>query len=192
MLIGRVDDIDNGIVYGWVFDKGRPDRRVQIQILWSEKEVHRGQADRFRTDLQESGFGDGQCAFEVPIQNVKFDDPIRVIAVATDGSMVTLPKAQLEERHLSRHFDSFSKEYKTALIELARRLTALEARFERREREASPSGLLEQIQNDILSIEKRLYETDVYLTRIDERLKKLSDQHSASKPNFFSRLFLGK
>lgn len=189
MLIGRVDDIDNGIVYGWAFDQSSPDRRLEIQIFLEEKELHCGRADRFRPDLQESGFGDGHCAFEVPIQNVKFDDPIKVIAIAADGSAVTLPKAQLEERHVSRHFDSFSKEYKTALIELARRLTALEARFERREREAGQNGALEEVQKDVVSIEKRLYEIDIYLTRIDERLKKLSDIQSTSKSSLFSRLF---
>jgi hypothetical protein len=153
--------------------------------------VHRGTADKFRADLNESGFGDGHCAFEVPLHNVNFNDPISVVAIDAEGNTLDLPKAQLEERHLSRHFDSFAKEYKVVLTELARRLTALEARFERREREANQVDPLGGIENDILSIEKRLSETDVYLTRIDAQLKKLSDHHSEKKPGLFSR-FLGK
>lgn len=189
MLIGRVDDIDNGTVYGWAFDKSAPDHRVEIQVLWSEKEVYRGSAEKFRQDLQEGGFGDGHCAFEVVLGNVNFNDPITVIATSAQGNKTPLPKAELAERHLSRHFDSFSKEYRAVLSEFAKRLTALEARFERKARETAHRNDDDEIKKDILSIEKRLYETDVYITRIDERLKNLSDRQSISKPTLLSRLF---
>lgn len=192
MLIGRVDDIDNGTVYGWAYDKSAPEHRVEIQVLLGEKEMYRGAANRFRSDLEEGGVGDGHCAFEVALGNVKFNDPITVIAVSSTGDKTPLPKAALEERHLSRHFDSFSKEYREVLTTLAKRLTALEARFERKERESAQNDDLNEIRNDILSIEKRLYEADVYITRIDERLRKLSDRQPASKTGIFSKIFFGK
>lgn len=192
MLVGRVDDIDNGTVYGWAYDKSAPEHRVEIQVLWGEKEVYRGAANKFRPDLEGGGFGDGHCAFEVALDNVEFDDPITVIATSSKGEATPLPKAVLEERHLSRHFDSFSKEYRDALTALAKRLTALEARFERKERESAQNNEFDEIRSDILSIEKRLYETDVYITRIDERLKRLSDRQPISKTGIFSRIFFGK
>ncbi|MCW2274650.1 glycosyltransferase involved in cell wall biosynthesis [Rhodoblastus acidophilus] len=62
-VIGCLDDISNSVIRGWAFDRGRPKIPVSVDLFIDGGFVARADADQFRPDLFEVGFGDGKCAF---------------------------------------------------------------------------------------------------------------------------------
>jgi hypothetical protein len=185
MLLGRLDDIDNEIVYGWAADDAAPDIPVSIRIVRDGKQVFTGTASSFRKDLKESGLGSGNCAFAVPIKGIRFGDRVEVFASASSGEEIQLAAADLNERHLSRLFDRFGEQYREAIARLDRRLVALEENSD----SAEKAEELDEIRRNVNSLEKRMSETDVYITRIDASLKKLIDSNGKNRPGILARLF---
>lgn len=66
-LEGFIDALDGGRLFGWAWDRLRPDERLQIEISLDGTVVANVTADQLRPDLRAGGIGDGQHAFEVAV-----------------------------------------------------------------------------------------------------------------------------
>jgi hypothetical protein len=66
-LDSNVERIENGFVEGWAVDRASPLRPVEIDISVDGVLVARGLANRYRTDLEMAGLGDGRCGFRIAV-----------------------------------------------------------------------------------------------------------------------------
>ena len=62
-LEGHIDTADARCVNGWVIDMDNPQSRLVLEIHCGDGKLGTFTADRYRKDLAEKGFGDGQCGF---------------------------------------------------------------------------------------------------------------------------------
>jgi hypothetical protein len=63
-LLGFVDAIEGGRVFGWVWDREAPDARVEVIVHGGGRHLGTVLADLPREDLTSGGVGDGCHAFE--------------------------------------------------------------------------------------------------------------------------------
>jgi GT2 family glycosyltransferase/glycosyltransferase involved in cell wall biosynthesis len=66
-LIGYLESVENGLVYGWAFDEDDPERRLAVNISIDDRQVLIADADEYRADLAAAGIGDGFHAFRVAL-----------------------------------------------------------------------------------------------------------------------------
>ncbi len=80
-LPSYVDEIKGVRIRGWIWDPGRPGRRITVQVFSGADLIGAGVADRFRADLQAAGVGDGCHAFDVAIPPALLDGKEHLISV---------------------------------------------------------------------------------------------------------------
>ena len=66
-LRGHIDLYGGGHLSGWVFDSGRPDESIFIEIYDGQDLIGSGQADLYRADLEEAGLGNGRHGFRIAL-----------------------------------------------------------------------------------------------------------------------------
>ena len=70
---GAFEAVEGNRATGHAWDVGRPEHRLEIEILCDGNLVARALANHFRRDLYGSGVGDGRHAFSAPISYELFD-----------------------------------------------------------------------------------------------------------------------
>lgn len=98
---GRLDAIEGRRVFGWVWDRARPNERLLIRILLEGRMVASATADMPRVDLRRAGIGDGCHAFEVELPEAvaSVSDSLAVVAVLpSTGEEVILRSPSQDER----------------------------------------------------------------------------------------------
>ncbi len=57
-------------IYGWIWDKHRPDVPVDVELLDDDKYLMKFPANQFRQDLADAGYGNGRHGFHIvtPLQ----------------------------------------------------------------------------------------------------------------------------
>ncbi|WP_414475687.1 hypothetical protein [Microvirga sp. M2] len=98
---GRLDAIEGRRLFGWVWDRNRPNERIQIRILLEGRTVLSATADMPRIDLRRNGIGDGVHAFEVELPEAiaSVSDKLAVVAVSpSTGEEVVLQAPSQDER----------------------------------------------------------------------------------------------
>jgi hypothetical protein len=98
---GRLDAIEGRRVFGWVWDRARPNERLLIRILLEGRMVASATADMPRVDLRRAGIGDGGHAFEVELPEAvaSVADSLAVVAVLpSTGEEVILRSPSHDER----------------------------------------------------------------------------------------------
>jgi hypothetical protein len=98
---GRLDAIEGRRVFGWVWDRARPNERLLIRILLEGRMVASATADMPRVDLRRAGIGDGGHAFEVELPEAvaSVSGSLAVVAVLTStGEEVILQSPSQDER----------------------------------------------------------------------------------------------
>lgn len=101
VIQGRVDAVENGRIFGWVWDAANPQERIVLRILVDGRRVATVVADRPRIDLRRNGIGDGAHAFDVelPREAAVSLDGLSVVAVSSvDDSEVKLKRPSVDER----------------------------------------------------------------------------------------------
>ncbi len=211
-LAGRVDAVDNGQLFGWVWDRNRPEARLLVRVLLDGVEVATGIADKPRVDLRRNGIGDGHHAFtlDLPPKALQSPERLTVIAVTVDPAAelvlrrpsadekaaeaaVAAPMARVLDRldllvAAQRQLQLGQRDTGTSLKETAQRLDAMsdhEARLEQ------ALGTVRAGQSDL---EIRLDQMEIFLTRFDttlagfdNRLQALGEQgRNEIKPQFFA------
>jgi len=94
-VIGYVDAITAGRVYGWAWDRERPEAKIAIRFEVAGETVAAVIADALREDLRESRIGDGAHAFEAVLPEAVQPNEMRILAVCPkSGATVELaPRA---------------------------------------------------------------------------------------------------
>lgn len=88
---GWLDQIVDGVAYGWAHDTRQPFKRLDIEIVEDRRIVGRGPAMLYRNDLHEGGHGDGRCAFAIKLSKALFDGESHLLwARVGDGSGIAL------------------------------------------------------------------------------------------------------
>ena len=63
----HIDDFEEGVITGWVWDKRRPDFAVSLNVSSTSGEKLTVLANAFRPDLLDAGLGNGRHAFAADI-----------------------------------------------------------------------------------------------------------------------------
>jgi len=81
---GYIDGVQDGRILGWVWDRLRPRRRLDVEILSAGAPLGVARADGFREDLAAGGVGDGGYAFSFALPAM--DIPRETIAARVLGT----------------------------------------------------------------------------------------------------------
>jgi hypothetical protein len=184
-LQGRVDALDNGRVFGWVWHPGHPEQRVEVTLMAGEDAVLTATADKARIDLRRNGIGDGRHAFEISVPDQLLGEAqasLKVVAIHPEtGAVQDLAIPTVEQRSIemaaSTPFNAIMDRM-DILIALQReahrdRLKALKAA------EEAPAMSEEGLTLDALRAEQetmtaQIRELEVCLVRLDGTLAGLS------------------
>ncbi len=99
-VIGHVDELRDGVLYGWAFEPDAPDRRLCVDVLIGGRFVGQTRAYLFRQDLQDAGYGDGAYGFELLVGDGLPADLVGVRAFALGERRIELvsPGSGREDR----------------------------------------------------------------------------------------------
>lgn len=189
MLTGRVDDFQNGKIFGWAFNSDNTDEHLLIRISFGSQVVASGVANLVRPDLPDAGVGKGDHAFEIlmPPHIVSLKGLVAMAQSSRHGDAV-LPIASNDERHMDDLFQVFSDRYDDALHMLKAEIDKVRTEFEAaRETETPP--LPQAIESRLVALESRMEASEIFLMRIDELLRKQSMVLERQKTKGWFRLF---
>lgn len=182
MLMGRVDELQNGKFYGWAFNEDQPDEHLVIRITRGAKVIATGVANVERRDLREGGVGGGDHAFEIAApQDVTSFQGLMIVAQSQRAGEIPLPVATNDDRRFDEMFSAYAEQYGEALTGFREEIDALKKRCEALESDAtkaaSPTELPMDLAERLIKLESRLDSTEVFIVRIDEMLRQLMDEH---------------
>ena len=189
MIVGRVDEMRNGKVYGWAFNSDNPDEHLEIRVGRSGELIATGRADRMRADLPDAGIGKGDHAFEIVLPaNVSSFHGIILVARSQRSGEIALPIATNDERRVDDLFQIFSRRYDDILIALKADIDDLKRVGD----QPSPnSGFPPELEHRLSQLEKRMDDFEVFIVRLDEIAKNLHDRINSTRSggflSFFSR-----
>ncbi|MFG1410846.1 hypothetical protein V5G24_07015 [Xanthobacter sp. VTT E-85241] len=187
-LDGRVDAIDNGRLFGWVWDRDHPAARLLVRIVLDGAEVAKGLADKPRVDLRRNGIGDGAHAFSLDLPPAALAAPERLTVIAhceETSCELTLRRPSADERAveaaiaapLTRVMDRLDllvqaqralqlgqRDTGRALSETTQRLDAMS------DSEARLQEALESVGSGQGELAVRLDQMEIFLTRFDTSL----------------------
>jgi GT2 family glycosyltransferase/glycosyltransferase involved in cell wall biosynthesis len=83
---GHVDVYLNDCISGWAFDPSKPEEHISVEVLHNTRRLCVIKADKFREDLQSSGFGDGKHGFEILLPLDIFAEPTVVLRIRVADS----------------------------------------------------------------------------------------------------------
>jgi hypothetical protein len=92
-LVGYIDAVVDGRVFGWAWDPKASGTPVTIRLLAGDRLLAETLADRKREDLAANGVGDGAHAFEARVPEGVAAEDLRVVAVCPrSGATIALDK----------------------------------------------------------------------------------------------------
>jgi hypothetical protein len=194
MLTGRVDEFQNGKIYGWAFNEDQPDEHLLVRVMRGPQVIATGVANIVRRDLAEGGMGEGDHAFEIAAPpNVVSFHSLMIVAQSQRHGEIPLPIATTDERRFDEMFSLFSERYEEALVTFKEEFDALKQRCDVLESEdskpASSGGLPEDLTQRLVSLETRLDAAEVFILRIDETLRKIVEDGKSRKRKRFLGIF---
>ena len=99
-LQAYIDEANPSRITGWLWDPQQPQRRIEVDVFDGDVRLMRVTADQYRSDLKQSGIGDGKHAFVVPLRPELLPNPrnvlhLRVAETGAElpGSPVTIDRA---------------------------------------------------------------------------------------------------
>jgi hypothetical protein len=189
MIVGRVDGMNNGKVYGWAFNADSPDEHIEIKVSRGSAVLASGRADRFRKDLPEAGIGKGDHAFEIVLPpGISSVRGILAVACSATAGDAALPVATNDDRRVDDLFQIFSRRYDEVLVAFKAELDDL-----RRAGQPSPGRNAElppELVGRLFRLERRMDDIEVFVVRLDELGKRLQERIDiAGSPGIFSSLF---
>ncbi len=192
MLLGRIDEIKDGTVFGWAANGEDHSDEVTIYIVHKGQAVANGKATQFRPDLRANRIGDGHHAFEIALPPEATDgESMRFLARSASGQKAELFLPDADERHIERLFDRFVGDYTEALRTLRRdQLQLAEVAKEKEGLSREVAESLASMNLRVAALEKRVEESEVFFVRIDGLLKGLvAESKRPLKPPFWAGWF---
>ncbi len=189
MLTGRIDDFQNGKIFGWAFNTDNEDEHLLIRISFGSQVIASGVANQNRPDLPDAGIGKGDHAFEisVPPHIVSLKGLVGMAQSSRHGDSV-LPIASNDERHLDELFQVFADRYDEALRIMKDELDRLgeENQSLRESAKHAVTDLPADIERRLIALEHRMETSEVFFVRIDEMMQ---EQIKAGRKRSGRRLF---
>ncbi len=90
-LQGNLDGMDGTTLTGWAFDPAQPDSAVALELLDGDGTIARTFANRYRSDLETVGIGDGRHGFELQLNRALSPDIQHALRVRRVGDGMELP-----------------------------------------------------------------------------------------------------
>lgn len=184
MLMGRVDELQNGKFYGWAFNEDQPEEHLVIRIMRGAQVIATGVANMERRDLKDSGVGDGDHAFEILAPpNVTSFQGLMIVAQSQRSGEIPLPVATNDDRRFDEMFSAYAEQYGETLVTFKEEIDALKARCQALESGATEDGspaaleLPADLSQRLASLESRMESAEVFIIRIDEMLRHLTEEH---------------
>jgi len=88
-ILGFVDGVLRGRLHGWALDRDNPGHRLSVTVTLPMHCPVLVVADRYRADLQQSGYGDGHYGFSVPMKHAP--EEAITVHVTSERPFVALP-----------------------------------------------------------------------------------------------------
>ncbi|MDB5524668.1 MAG: hypothetical protein JWM58_2431 [Rhizobium sp.] len=192
MLLGRVDELKSGKIFGWAYNPDNPSEHVVIRINHGNQVVASGVANIVRPDLPDAGIGDGDHAFEILLPpNISSFHGLTIMAQSQRSGEVALQIATNDDRRIDELFSIFSKNYEDALVAIKDKLDALDVRYSDLEKidETPVQSLPEEISDRLNRLEIRMESAEVFFVRIDELTRKLAEEQKKRKRKRFLGIF---
>ena len=96
-VIGFIDGVNRrGYITGWSCIAGKPSQRVEIQAYEGTLLVAAGTADKFRSDIRNAGYGDGQAGFSLLLPELLWDGCVHKITVHCEAPGATPLELDIE------------------------------------------------------------------------------------------------
>lgn len=73
MLQGKIERVRDGRLVGWVWDRGRPDTSVVVELLCEGAVLFSAAADHLRQDLVRAGIGSGRHGLVMPLNGLPLE-----------------------------------------------------------------------------------------------------------------------
>lgn len=184
-LDGNVDAVSDGKVFGWAWDRERPEDRLQVSVGCGGAVVASGLADQPRADLAGSGIGDGAHAFalDLPEGTPETGLTVTVRSPATGAETIlpcrpapqTVPE-ELQRVTASVHsLQQVQKQTASAVLGVLREI-----------RQNRPGDGLENAIAEIAAgqqaLMKRFESIEVFLLRFDTLLRQFDEKLNAVPP----------
>jgi hypothetical protein len=194
MLIGRVDELQNGKIFGWAYNPDNPSEHVVIRVSHGTQVVASGVANIVRPDLPDAGIGDGDHAFAIPVPpNISSFHGLTIMAQSQKSGEVALQIATNDDRRVDELFAIFAKNYEDALVALKEQFDILERRFAEVEtsdgKTIDAASLPEELSDRLNRLEMRMESAEVFFMRIDELTRKLAEEQKKGKRKRFLGIF---
>ncbi len=96
-IVGWVDGASRGRLHGWALDRTSPSRRLAIAVIEPTGRQLLTLADRYRSDVHQSGFGDGHHGFSLSMRRLITKGLIRIVCASPQvklGIIDLSPKKQ--------------------------------------------------------------------------------------------------
>jgi hypothetical protein len=91
VIDGALEVVNGAQIYGWAWDKKRPNRPVRVDIYDGDTLLATVPADEFRQDLLDLGMGNGKHAFDYTTPASLKDGKEHVVRVTAAGTKTDLP-----------------------------------------------------------------------------------------------------
>lgn len=194
MLIGRVDELQNGKIFGWAYNPDNPSEHVVIRVNHGAQVVASGVANIVRPDLPDAGIGDGDHAFVIVVPpNISSFHGLTIMAQSQKSGEVALQIATNDDRRVDELFSIFAKNYEDALLALKEQIDTLENRFIElkipNQDTADATSLPEEISDRLNRLETRMDAAEVFFIRIDELTRKLAEEQKKRRRKRFLGIF---
>lgn len=173
-VAGYIDAVTGNRIFGWAWDRERPDARIAVRLAHKGEIIATVAADRPREDLAANGLGDGAHAFEVTLPEGVPSKDVKVEAVCPDSGRVVplVPKNAAPAGPGLPETKQMLEAVVRSHRQLARQVAAVADRLPDNDAGAVPGA----------EIMTRLGELEVALTRIDATLASLAEGRKSGAP----------
>ena len=191
MIVGRVDVMRDGKVFGWAYNSESPDEHLEISINRGAKVIATGRANLMRDDLPDAGIGKGDHAFEIVLPPaISSLQGITLMAKSASVGEAALPIATDDDRRTDELFQILTQRYDGALVALKAEIDLLNGVGGLQH--ARDLTALPEFERRLSELEKRIEDFEVFVVRLDEISRILQERAGLTRRRGFFSFFLRK
>ena len=189
MIVGRIDGMRNGKVYGWAFNSDEPDEHLEIKVSRGGAIVATGLANSLRKDLPDAGIGKGDHAFDIALApDTSSFHGVMVVARSAKAGEALLPNATNDDLRIDDLFRIFSRRYDEALVAFKAEIDALKKAGSHTR--IPKAELQPDFERRLSQLEKRMDDIEVFVVRLDEIAKGVQQRIDSSRSRGIFTSFL--
>lgn len=177
MILGSIDALKGGILYGWAFNSEDAGEHVSVRVHHGDRVVAEGSANLMRADLPEAGVGRGDHAFEITLpDDIQTADDIVAVAYSARHGEVILSDLGSGSKQLNALFHIYSARYNAVLLRLKTTLDDINGEMDviKNSDVAQHTAHLDSVEERLTSLDKRIEGIEVFLVRMDEAMHRIA------------------